>query len=203
MDTVKNGLPACLVGDLVMNVLAISGSPRPNGNTDLLLAEALQAAKTAGAQTQLLRLSDYHLEPCQGCMTCASTGKCIQKDDGEALYKLLTEADGIILGSPSYFQSVTGPMKNFIDRMGFLGLQRKKVDFIGKVGGVVAVARRSGVSSTCNQMLTFFTALGVVIPSGGRVYAIARDKGDVLNDKEGMDSARSLGKSLVKALGTP
>lgn len=186
-----------------MNVLAISGSPRPNGNTDLLLAEALQAAKTAGAQTQLLRLSDYHLEPCQGCMTCASTGKCIQKDDGEALYKLLTEADGIILGSPSYFQSVTGPMKNFIDRMGFLGLQRKKVDFIGKVGGVVAVARRSGVSSTCNQMLTFFTALGVVIPSGGRVYAIARDKGDVLNDKEGMDSARSLGKSLVKALGTP
>jgi multimeric flavodoxin WrbA len=185
-----------------MKILAISGSPRPSGNTDLILIEALQAAKSVGAKTQLVRLSDYHLLPCQGCMTCAVTGKCIQADDGEVLYKLVTEADGIILGSPSYFQAVTGPMKNFIDRIGFLGLQRKKVDFNGKVGGVVAVTRRSGVSSTCNQMLTFLTALGVVIPSGGRVYAIARNKGDVVNDKEGMDSAHSMGKSIANALGT-
>lgn len=183
-----------------MKILAISGSPRINGNTDILLNEVLQAAQSEGAQTQLIRLSDYKLEPCQACMTCATTGKCARKDDGEALYKLLTEADGIVLGAPSYFQSVPGPMKTFIDRMGFLGLQRKKVDFTGKVGGVVAVARRSGVSGVCNQMLTLLTALGVAIPSGGRVYAIARDKGEVTNDKEGMDNARFLGKSLVNSL---
>jgi multimeric flavodoxin WrbA len=183
-----------------LKILAVSGSPRNNGNTDTLLNEVLQTAKAEGAQTQLIRLSDYKLEPCQACMACATTGKCAQKDDGETLYKMLTEVDGIVLGAPSYFQSVPGPMKIFIDRMGFLGLQRKKVDFAGKVGGVVAVARRSGVSGTCNQMLTLLTALGVVIPSGGRVYAVARNKGEVVNDKEGMDGARFLGKSLVASL---
>jgi Multimeric flavodoxin WrbA len=183
-----------------MKIIAISGSPRVNGNTDILLNEALQAAKSEGAQTQLIRLSDYKLEPCQACMSCATAGKCARKDDGETLYKLLTEADGIVLGAPSYFQNVPGPMKIFIDRMGFLALNRKRVDFVGKVGGVVAVARRSGVSGTCNQMLTLLTAMGVAIPSGGRVFAIARDKGEVVNDREGMESARFLGKSLVASL---
>ncbi len=183
-----------------MKILAVSGSPRINGNTDVLLNEVLEVAKSLGAEVSLIRLSDYKLEPCQACMSCFTTGKCARQDDGAALYQMILEADGIILGSPSYFQSVTGPMKIFIDRMGFLALARKRVDFQGKVGGVIAVARRSGVSGTCNQMLTLLTALGVMIPSGGRVYAIGREKGEVLNDKEGMDSARFLGKSIVNAL---
>ncbi len=73
-------------------------------------------------------------------------------------------------------------MKTFIDRIGYFGLAHKK-DFAGKTGGVIAVARRSGLSSTCSQMLTFLTALGFEIPSGGRVFAISRNKGEVVNDK--------------------
>ncbi len=183
-----------------MKILAVSGSPRVDGNTDLLLKEILHVAKSLGAETELLRLSNYKLEPCEACMTCNVTGKCIQTDDGKALYQKLCGADGIVLGSPSYFQGVTGPMKNFIDRMGFLSLARKRVDLVSKVGGVVAVARRSGVSSVCSQLLVFYTAVGVVVPSSGRVYAIARDKGEVLNDKEGMEAARLLANSLVNAL---
>src|SRR5208337_1175599 len=85
-----------------------------------------------------------------------------------------------------------------IDRIGFLALARGRKDFAGKVGGVIAVARRSGVSSTCSQMLTFLTAVRMVIPSGGRAFAIARQKGEVTRDKEGMESARYLGKMMVK-----
>lgn len=89
-------------------------------------------------------------------------------------------------------------MKIFIDRIGFLALARGRKDFAGKVGGVIAVARRSGVSSACSQMLTFLTAVRMVIPSGGRAFAIARQKGEVTRDKEGMESARYLGKMMVK-----
>ena len=89
-------------------------------------------------------------------------------------------------------------MKIFIDRIGFLAPARKRVDFIGKVGGVIAVARRSGFSSTCNQIMTFLTAVGVAIPSGGRVFAIGREKGEVLNDKEGMETVRHLGLSILR-----
>ncbi len=183
-----------------MNVLGVSGSPRVDGNTDLILNEALKAAKSSGAKVKLLRLSDYNLEPCTACMTCFSTGKCVLKDDWQKLYDEITKADGIVLASPSYFQGVTAQMKIFIDRIGFLALARKRIDFAGKVGGAIAVARRSGVSGTCNQMLTFLTALGIAIPSGGRVYAIAREKGEVLSDQEGIQTARQLGDSIAKAL---
>ena len=183
-----------------MYVLGVSGSPRVGGNTDLILNEALKVAKSNSAEVKLIRISDYKLEPCDACMSCFSTGKCAIKDDGEALYQEIAQADGIILGSPSYFQGVTAQMKIFIDRMGFLALARKKRDFTGKAGGVIAVARRSGVSGTCNQMMTFLTAAGFAIPSGGRVFAIGREKGDVLNDKEGVETAKNLGFMIVKAL---
>jgi len=91
-------------------------------------------------------------------------------------------------------------MKILIDRMGFLALARGNKDFAQKVGGVIGVTRRSGVSSTCAQMIIFLTALGMVIPSGGRVYAIGREKGEVTKDQEGMDTARHLGKMLVRTL---
>jgi multimeric flavodoxin WrbA len=184
----------------MLRILGVSGSPRVDGNTDLILNVTLQAAKSSGAETALIRLSDYKLEPCNACMACFSSGRCVIQDDGQTLYDQLTASDGLILGSPSYFQAVTAQMKTFIDRMGFLALARKKQDFVGKSGGVIAVARRSGVSGTCNQMLTFLTAIGVSIPSGGRVFAIGREKGEVLNDKEGLETAKNLGNSMVEAL---
>jgi multimeric flavodoxin WrbA len=183
-----------------MRVLGISGSPRVNGNTDLILKEALTAAKSQGAEIKLIRLEDYNLKPCRACMTCFSTGKCAIEDDWQKLIDEIANADALILASPSYFQGVTAQMKIFIDRIGFLALARQKADFAGKVGGAIAVARRSGVSSTCSQMLTFLTSVGVAIPSGGRVFAIGREKGDVLKDKEGIETARHMGEMIVKAL---
>jgi len=179
-------------------IIGLSGSPRAGGNTDMILQEALAAAKAEGAEVKLIRISDYHIEPCNGCMACFGTKKCVTDDDGENLYQAIVKADGIILGSPSYFQGVTAQMKIFIDRIGFLALARGRKDFAEKVSGVIAVARRSGVSNTCNQMITFITAVGMTIPSGGRAFSIAREKGEVAKDQEGMDSARHLGKMIVR-----
>jgi multimeric flavodoxin WrbA len=181
-------------------IVGLSGSARVGGNTDLVLNEALAAAKAEGAEVNMIRVSDYRLLPCIGCTTCFDSKKCVQKDDGELLYQEISKADGIIMASPSYFQGVTGQMKIFIDRVGFLSLARGNKDFAEKVGGVIGVTRRSGVSSTCCQMIIFLTALGIIIPSGGRVYAIGRDKGDVAGDKEGMETARHLGRMMVQTL---
>ena len=183
-----------------MRIVGLSGSARVGGNTDLVLQGALEAAKAEGAETSLIRVSDFHLSPCLGCKTCFTSKRCVQQDDGEVLYQKIAEADGIIMASPSYFQGVTGQMKIFIDRIGFLALARGNKDFTDKVGGVIGVTRRSGVSSTCMQMIIFLTALGIVIPSGGRVYAIGRDKGEVAKDKEGMDTARHLGRMMVQTV---
>jgi multimeric flavodoxin WrbA len=181
-----------------LRIIGVSGSPRIGGNTDIILQEALAAAKEEGAEVGLIRISDYRLEPCSACRACFSVKKCVIDDDCEKIYKEMLRADGIILGSPSYFQGVTAQMKIFIDRVGFLALARERKDFVGKVGGVIAVARRSGVASTCSQMLTFLTAVRMTIPGGGRAFAIAREKGEVKRDKEGIESARYLGKMMVK-----
>ena len=181
-----------------MHILGISGSPRLGGNTDIIITEALNAAKEDGAEVEFIRLSDYQLQPCNACGTCHETKNCSINDDCEELYKKLIRADGLILGSPSYFQGVTAQMKTFIDRVGFLCLARGRKDFDGKIGGAISVARRSGLSSTCNQMIMFLTATRVTILGGGRVYAIGREKGDVVKDKEGVETARYLGKIMAK-----
>jgi multimeric flavodoxin WrbA len=181
-----------------VRIIGISGSPRAGGNTDIILSEALASAKEEGAEVSLVRISDYRLEPCSACQACFTSRRCVIDDDCEKIYREMLRADGVILGSPSYFQAVTAQMKIFIDRIGFLALARGRKDFAGKVGGVIAVARRSGLANTCNQMLTFMTAVRMTIPGGGRAFAIAREKGEVAHDKEGLESARYLGKMMVK-----
>jgi len=183
-----------------MRIIGVSGSPRVGGNTDMILKEALMAAEEEGVEVGLIRICDYRLEPCNACSDCFNTKKCVIGDDCEKLYRELVNADGVILGSPSYFQGVTAQMKIFIDRIGFLALARGRKDFADKVGGVIAVARRSGVASTCNQMLTFMTAVRMTIPGGGRAFAIAREKGEVMKDREGVESARYMGKMLARAV---
>jgi multimeric flavodoxin WrbA len=181
-----------------MLIVGISGSPRVGGNTDMILQEALAAAKEEGANVKLIRISDYSLQPCNGCRTCYSTKRCVIDDDGEKVYQEILEADGLILGSPSYFQGVTAQMKTFIDRIGYLALARGRKGFAGKVGGVVSVARRSGVARTCDQMMMFITGMRMIIPSSGRAFAIGNEKGEVLKDTEGVEGARRLGKMVAK-----
>ena len=185
---------------MTARVLGISGSPRLGGNTDWIVQESLNAASKNGATVKLLRICDYNLRPCDACQACFSTGRCAIVDDVEKLYQAIADVDGVILGSPVYFQGVTAQMKTFIDRVGYLHNARGRKDFEGKVGGVIAVARRSGLEAACSQMLMFLTAARMVIPSGGRVFAVAREKDEAMRDEEGVDSARYLGRMMARTI---
>ena len=79
-------------------------------------------------------------------------------------------------------------------------LSSARARFNGKVGGAVAVARRTGLTNVCSQMIGFVTAMRMIVPSGGRVFAMAREKGEVVKDREGLDAARYLGKLVAKTL---
>lgn len=99
-----------------MKVLAISGSRRKQGNTSILLQTILHPAKKAGLESEILYLGDYCIEACTGCEGCSTSWCCIIKDDFAALMDKLDEADVVVLGSPTYWYSVTSDMKRFIDR---------------------------------------------------------------------------------------
>jgi multimeric flavodoxin WrbA len=101
-----------------MKILGLSGSPRPGGNTDLLLRELLLGASSAGAATEAVRLCDCAIAPCTGCERCRTDLTCTRFQDGmHSLYPKIEEAGGIILGSPTYNYNITPEMKAFIDRL--------------------------------------------------------------------------------------
>jgi multimeric flavodoxin WrbA len=97
-------------------IVALQGSPRLGGNTDMLLEAARQGAADAGAVTEKLVLNELDLRPCQGCGGCNKTGVCVIKDDMGLVYSALERADGVILTSPIYFGGVTAQTKAMIDR---------------------------------------------------------------------------------------
>jgi multimeric flavodoxin WrbA len=101
------------IGVEKMRIIGISGSPRAGGNTDIILQEALTAPRKEGSEVKLMRISDYRLEPCSACSACFTSKKCVIKDDCEKIYQEMLKADGVILGSPSYFQGGNGSNEDF------------------------------------------------------------------------------------------
>ncbi|NMM63767.1 flavodoxin family protein [Clostridium sp. P21] len=103
-----------------MKILAINGSPRgEKGNTEVILKPFLKGCEEAGSEIEIVYLKDKNIKHCSGCFTCwtKTPGKCIHKDDMEELLKKVLEADIIVYATPLYYFTVTGIMKDFMDRM--------------------------------------------------------------------------------------
>lgn len=99
-----------------MKVIAFNGSPRPEGNTELLLNATLKPIGEAGHEIRLFKLNIMKIKPCQDCGGCEKTGQCIIKDDMEEIYDAIREADRIILASPIFFFGLSAQAKAMIDR---------------------------------------------------------------------------------------
>ena len=106
-----------------MKAIAINGSPRKGWNTDMLLHEALRGAADAGAQTELIQLSDFTFSGCRSCFACkragAETGRCMWKDDLQPVLDKMLAADAVFMGSPVYLGNVSGMMYCLIERLSF------------------------------------------------------------------------------------
>ncbi|MBI4284393.1 MAG: flavodoxin family protein [Chloroflexi bacterium] len=179
----------------MVNILGISCSPRRRGNTEILIGEALAGAREAGAETELLTLHDKDIRPCDGCFTCTKTGECKIDDDMQSIYDKLLAADGIIFGTPVYFWSASAQAKILLDRA--LALRYPHLRLANKVGGIIAIAERTGLMNTAMLLYTYFARNHML--ASDEVCALAAEKGEVRQDKYAMKASWELG-GLVVAL---
>lgn len=205
-----------------MKITGISGSPRKNGNTEILVHEALKAASETGAETEFISLAGKNIKPCTGCGTCyteKSKGICAIKDDDlPDIYEVMKNSDGIIIGSPVYFFSVTAQLKALFDRSVILryakGMPADRPGVLGgpefllknKAGGAIAVGggRDGGQLFTINSILQWMLAHGMVVVGnnfsmGGS--AMAGMKGDAAKDEIGMAMAKHVGLRVAEVAG--
>ncbi|NVN91587.1 MAG: flavodoxin family protein [Desulfuromonadales bacterium] len=107
-----------------MTIIGINGSPRKLWNTSTLVAKALEGAASQGATTELVHLYDLNFKGCKSCFACKtrggkSYGKCVLKDDLAPVLEKIATADGLVIGSPIYFGTVTGETRSFLERLLF------------------------------------------------------------------------------------
>jgi multimeric flavodoxin WrbA len=180
-----------------MKVVGFNGSPRKDGNTTSLMTHLLQEIEKEGIETELVQLSGKPIHGCIACFRCFENldQRCAVKSDAANEYiEKITTAQGVILGSPSYFQDVTAEMKALIDRAGFVGLANGRI-YKNKVGASISCFRRSGGMHTIETMNHFFLSNELII--AGRAMCVAREKGEVEKDEEGVQTAQALGQKVA------
>jgi multimeric flavodoxin WrbA len=180
-----------------LKAIGIVGSPRKNGNTEIMTEHTLKAIAEEGLETELIRLAGLDIRPCNACYACLDEERCPIDDDLFPLYTKMKEAEAIILASPVYFGAVTALLKAFMERAGFI-CGRKGV-FAGKVGGPLVVARRAGKNFTYAEILFWFHVLDMITP-GSTYWNVAfggLEKGEVRGDEEGMNAAWHFGKNIA------
>ena len=181
-----------------MKVVAISGSPRPQGNTRLLLEAALKVLEGHGIATEYLSLHGKDIRPCLACMKCAEDkNRCAQEDDFMPVFEARAAADGLIVGSPVYFGSATPNLMALLDRAGYVARQGDNV-FARKVGTPIVVARRAGVNFTYAQLQLWFCIMGMYVP-GSSYWPIAYGlkPGDAAADAEGLKTITDLADNMA------
>jgi multimeric flavodoxin WrbA len=100
-----------------MKIIGLVGSPRKDGNIDILLQKALEGAKAQGNTTAIYYLNDKNIHGCQACGGCKKAGKCIVEDGLTEIFSAINEADSVIIGSPIYFGRFTSQTAQFMDRL--------------------------------------------------------------------------------------
>ena len=183
-----------------MKVVAFNGSARKGGNTATLLQQVLEEIAMEGIETELIELAGRAVPGCIACYKCfeRKNHQCAVDNDiiNEAIAKM-TEADGILLGSPTYFADVSASMKGLIERCGMVSRANGDM-FKRKVGAGVVAVRRAGASHVFSSLNNFFT-IGQMIIVGSSYWniGIGRDPGEVLNDQEGIRTMQDLGRNMA------
>jgi multimeric flavodoxin WrbA len=183
-----------------LKVIAFNGSPRKNGNTTILIDHVLGELKKEGIETEHFLLANKDIHGCRACYQCAKNRdqRCAVRDDvlNECIEKML-EADGIILGSPTYFADVSTEIKALIDRAGLVAKVNDDM-YKRKVGAAVVAVRRAGAVHVFSSINYFFLINQMIVP--GSSYwnlGVGRDKGDVEQDEEGIGTMKALGANMA------
>lgn len=183
-----------------MYAIAINGSPRKGGNTEILLNHVLEPLRIAGWDTEMVQVGGKIIRGCTACGKCWESRdlKCIVNNDpfNEIMEKMV-RADAIIMGSPTYFTDVSAELKAVIDRSGFVAVANGRA-FKGKIGAAVVAVRRGGATHVYDTINHMYQMSQMIIP--GSTYwnmGFGLDKGDVATDTEGLINMKNLGETIA------
>lgn len=183
-----------------MKVIGFNGSARKNGNTATLINYVLDELQKQGIETELFQLAGKKIQGCKACLKCFENKdqRCSVEHDilNECIEKMF-KADGIILGSPTYFSDVSTEMKALIDRAGFVS--KANGDMLRrKVGVAVVAVRRAGSIHVFDTLNHFFFISQMIVP-GSNYWnmGFGLEKGDVEKDKEGILTMKVLGQNMA------
>jgi multimeric flavodoxin WrbA len=183
-----------------MHVVAFNGSPRKNGNTRRLIDLVCETLGAEGITSEVVQLGGQDIHGCRACYAC------FQKKDGTCAFgkdilndcvAKMAQADGIIIGSPTYFANVTAEVKALIDRAGLVSLAAGGT-LKRKVGAAVVAVRRAGAIPVFDSINHFFHLEQMIVP--GASYwnlGVGREIGEVESDEEGLRNMKVLGENMA------
>ncbi len=191
-----------------VNIIAFNGSPRKGGNTQILLQEVLRGAEERGAAVTVYTLNALDLRPCQNCGGCDDTGRCVIKDDMQAIHAAIRSADRIIVASPIFFFSVSAQTKIMIDRCQAFWSEKYvlkkpvppgpagRKGLLILVGGMNADAKNKGFECAEASVRAFFRTVNVQ-DHVTLAYASVDKKGEIKEQPAALKEAYEAGKKLA------
>ena len=184
-----------------MKVIAFNGSPRANGNTFSLLNIVLEQLTKENIQTELIQLGPKPIQSCIACNKCGENQnrRCaIDNDSVNGWIEKMIDADGIILGSPTYCCNMTANLRALIDRAGYVAKSNGNDMFKYKVAAAVAAVRRAGAVHVISSINYFFMIHHMIIPGSSYWnFGIGMKPGDVYHDEEGIETMVDLGTNFA------
>lgn len=177
-----------------MKVLALNGSPRIGGNTQVALEEMKKVFETEGVEMEIIQIGNKDIRGCIACNQCSQTGKCVFDDVVNELAPKLEAADGLVVASPVYYASANATLIACLDRLFY----STSFDKTMKVGASVVCARRGGCSSTFDELNKYFTISGMPIASSQYWNSIhGRAPLEAEQDEEGKQTMRTLARNMT------
>ena len=177
-----------------MKVILFNGSPHEKGCTYTALSVVAKEIEKYGIETEIFQAGKT-TKGCLGCGYCAKAGKCVTDDCVNDAIEKLSEADGFVFGSPVHYAAASGEMTSFLDRLFYAGGAKKLAH---KPCAAVASARRAGTTATLDQLLKYGEFMQMpVVTSQYWTMVHGTNPDEVLQDKEGIQTMRTLGKNMA------
>lgn len=178
-----------------MKVLLINGSPRHDGNTNRALTEVSNQLNTYDIDTKIIWIGVRPVQGCVFCNQCLKEGRCAINDHLYNEVRLeLESADGLIVGSPTFYGGPNGSLCALLDRLFY----SSQAHLQNKVWAALTVCFRGG-STTAFQRLNMYADMSNMIHATSQYwnFAFGYKPGEVENDSFGMQTMRTLADNVA------
>lgn len=181
-----------------MKVLSVIGSPHSKGCVYTALSQVGEALKAEGVDSDVYWIGSRPIQGCIGCMKCVESGRCVFDDKVNEFTHLAQDYDGFLFGTPVYYAGMNGSLMSFMDRVFFSASRQTPHPFRLKPAAAVATARRAGSTGTIDQINKYFLHQQMpIISSRYWNMAFGNTPDEILQDREGMQILRVLGKNMA------